>query len=213
MASKNNDFWKGLLFLIIGVILLIGGIRVFSSFRMIIYIISVIMIYKGIQLLKNEMTKILGQILIIGGTVLIVIYSDISLELVLSLGFLVYGFYLLVIKSKTFVKNKGVFKDSRENVYIKESFSQVSINNVSYNLLGVKLRAIVSEVDLDFSNCYIQTNELVDFEITAYVSNVRINTNPSWNVILNGQYIRNIDGVNRTVNITCKNVLSIIDII
>ena len=56
-------------------------------------------------------------------------------------------------------------------------------------------------------------NQIVDCNISSYMSEIVLNTDLSWNVILNGRYIRRVDGVYKTINITCKNILSVIDII
>ena len=53
MFTKNHNFLKGLLFLVLGLIFLIGGVNIFNSFRVLIYIISVLLIYNGITLLKK----------------------------------------------------------------------------------------------------------------------------------------------------------------
>lgn len=213
MFTKNHNFLKGLLFLVLGLIFLIGGVNIFNSFRVLIYIISVLLIYNGITLLKDRYTKTAGKIFIIVGVALIIIFSGISLEFTLALVFLIYGAYLFCVKSQIFTNKKGIFKDSRDQVYVKEVFSTLHINGVSQNLLNVNVVAVVSNLNLDFSNADTMHNQIVDCNISSYMSEIVLNTDLSWNVILNGRYIRRVDGVYKTINITCKNILSVIDII
>ena len=107
---------------------------------------------------------------------------------------------------------KGVFKDSRSDVYVKEMFSVICINNVSTNLSSVKVRSYFSDITLNFLNSRLESVNSVDFELTAFLSNVKININSSWNVVLNGEYIRRIEGSYKVVNIRCSNLFSLVDI-
>lgn len=213
MFTKNHNFLKGLLFLVLGLIFLIGGVNIFNSFKVLIYIISVLLIYNGITLLRDKYTKTAGKIFIIIGVALIIIFSGISLEFTLALVFLVYGVYLLCVKSRIFTNKKGVFKDSRDQVYVKEIFSTVHINGVSQNLLNINVVAVVSNLNLDFSNVDTMNSQIVECNISAFMSEIVLTTDLSWNVLLNGRYVRRIDGADKTINITCKNILSVIDII
>ncbi|BAK81490.1 hypothetical protein [Candidatus Arthromitus sp. SFB-rat-Yit] len=213
MFSKDSNFLKGILFLVIGAILLIGGVRMLSSFRVLIYIASILLVYNGITLLKDRYTNSVGKVFIIFGIGMIALFSGISLYFILALAFLGYGIYLLCVKSKVFTNKKGVFKDSRDKVYIKEVFSTLHINGVSRNLSNINVVSFVSNISLDFSNADIMYNQIVDCNIKSYMSEIVLNTDLSWNVLLNGRYIRKIEGVDKTININCKNVLSVIDII
>lgn len=213
MFSKDSNFLKGVLFLVIGAILLIGGVRVLSGFRVLIYIASILLIYNGITLLKDRYTNSLGKVFIIFGIGMIALFSGISLYFILALAFLGYGIYLLCVKSKVFTNKKGVFKDSRDKIYIKEVFSTLHINGISQNLSNINVVSVVSNISLDFSNADIMYNQIVDCNIKSYMSEIVLNTDLSWNVLLNGRYIRKIEGVDKTINITCKNILSVIDII
>lgn len=213
MNLNNKYFFKGLLFSIIGIILLLGGLRIFSFFIMFVYILAVILIYNGYRLFKYNRDDFTGKLLMMAGIFLILIYSKLSIELVLSIVCLCVGFYFIFIKSRMFIKEKGVFKDSRSVVVIREMFSSISINLSSQNLDSIKLTSVVSHVNLDLSYAYIRSNDLINFSINAYLSDVKINTSSYCNVLLNGRYVRKIEGIETTININCKNFLSVIDII
>lgn len=213
MNMNNQYFLKGLLFAIIGIILLLGGIRIFSFFIMFMYILAAILIYNGYRLVRYGSDAFTGKLLMIAGGILILVYSRLSIEIILSVICLGVGFYFIFIKSKMFTKDKGVFKDSRSSVIIKEIFSNIGINLVSQSLKSIRVTSIVSQINLDLSYAYIQGDDLVNFNIDAYLSDIKINTSSYCNVLLNGKYVRKIEGVGKTININCKNFLSVIDII
>ncbi len=212
MNTENQYFFKGILFTIIGIIFLLGGVRIFTPFVMLMYILSAVLIYKGYRMIKYKTDPFTGKVLIGLGAFIILIYSKLPLALILSLICLCVGFYFIFIKSRVFIRDRGIFKDSRDSVFIRENLSNVKVNVISQNLKSLDTKMTLSKVDLDLSYAYIQGNTTVNFHVNAYLSEVKIITGSYCNVLLNGKYIRKIDGSEKTINITCKNFLSIIDI-
>lgn len=196
MKLNNKYFLEGLLFIFIGVIFILWNfdiinIDLFLIFRL---VISVGVIIYGIRLYKYySNNKTLGKSVIAFGVLLLLLAMGVDMKFIFAVVFLGIGIYLLFYKSKVFkflMKEKGVFKDSRDEVYIREKFATIKINNTSNNLSKVRVIAYFSNVNLDFSNTTLGNNQFVDFEVVSVFSNVNININYIYNVKVNGEYTR-----------------------
>ena len=191
---NNKYFFSGLLFILVGYILWnynIISIDLFFIFRL---FVSIGLIFYGIKTYKYYSDTLFGKIIIAIGIVLFLSTIGVKLKVILSVCFTVFGIYFLFIKSKlfkVFIVEKGIFKDSRNQVYIKEGFSSIRINNTSNNLSSVKVKAYFSNINLDFSNSNLGDNKYVDFEVLSLFSKVSININYDYNVKVNGEYVRN----------------------
>lgn len=214
MNLNNKYFVRGLLFILIGFIFILWSfdiirINIFGIFN---FALAVVLIFYGEKYIRFIDTRPIGRPMILLGIVLMIYNFGVSIKFILAIVFLGLGIYFIFVKSKTFMIKKGVFKDSRSDVYVKEMFSVICINNVSTNLSSVKVRSYFSDITLDFLNSRLESVNSVDFELTAFLSNVKININSSWNVVLNGEYIRRIEGSYKVVNIRCSNLFSLVDI-
>ena len=193
MDLNNKYFFRGLLFILVGYILWNYNIISIDLFFIFKLVISLGLIFYGIKNYKYYSDTLLGKIMISVGVLLFLSTIGVKLKVILSVCFIIFGIYFLFIKSKlfkVFIVEKGIFKDSRNQVYIKEGFSSIKINNTSNTLSSVKVKAYFSNVDLDFSNSNLGDNKSVDFEVLSLFSKVTINVNYDYNVRINGEYIR-----------------------
>lgn len=188
------------------------GFGIINIFITINFVLAIALIFYGEKYMKYPETKMIGRIMILIGIVLL-ISRLISIKLILALIFLVVGLYFLIFKSRFFVLKNGIFKDSRNDVYIKEILSSISINNTSNDISSIKVKSFFSNLNLDFVNSKMYSKDLVNFEISALFSNVKINVNSGWNVILNGEYVRKVQASNKTITIKCSNFFSVVDVI
>lgn len=212
MNLNDKYFSKGLLFILLGVVFILWSMNIIyiGFFGIISVVASASLIYIGNKYPEFEKFKIIGYLIIV---LMIPYYFRVQLKNVLAITFILIGLYMIFIRSNTFTKKKGVFKDSRDCVYINEKFSQLIVDNVAKDLLNVKVVGIASDMILNFDNCQITNSDSVDFDIIAFMSNIKININPSWSIVVNGKYLRKMDMPNdKVVNIKIKNILSTIDI-
>lgn len=212
MNLNDKYFSRGLLFILLGIIFILWSMDIIyiGFFGIINITIAILLIYIGNTFQEISKIKWLGYLLIL---LMLPYYLGISIKVILSIAFILVGLYMMFVKSNVLVNKKGVFKDSRDSVFVKERFSQVVIDNVSTDLLCVKANGLFSDITLNFDNSQIVSNNSVDFYISSFMSNIKINLNPSWSIVVNGQYLRKIDMPNnKVVNIKLKNILSTIDI-
>lgn len=212
MNLNDKYFSRGLLFILLGIIFILWSMDIIyiGFFGIINITIAILLIYIGNTFQEISKIKWLGYLLIL---LMLPYYLGISIKVILSIAFILVGLYMMFVKSNVLVNKKGVFKDSRDSVFVKERFSQVVIDNVSTDLLCVKANGLFSDITLNFDNSQIVSNNSVDFYISSFMSNIKINLNPSWSIVVNGQYLRKIDmSNNKVVNIKLKNILSTIDI-
>lgn len=212
MNLNDKYFSRGLLFILLGIIFILWSMDIIyiGFFGIINITIAILLIYIGNTFQEISKIKWLGYLLIL---LMLPYYLGISIKVILSIAFILVGLYMMFVKSNVLVNKKGVFKDSRDSVFVKERFSQVVIDNVSTDLLYVKANGLFSDITLNFDNSQIVSNNSVDFYISSFMSNIKINLNPSWSIVVNGQYLRKIDMPNnKVVNIKLKNILSTIDI-
>lgn len=212
MNLNDKYFSRGLLFILLGIIFILWSMDIIyiGFFGIINITIAILLVYIGNTFPEISKIKWLGYLLIL---LMLPYYLGISIKVILSIAFILVGLYMMFVKSNVLVNKKGVFKDSRDNVFVKERFSQVVIDNVSTDLLYVKANGLFSDITLNFDNSQIVNNNSVDFYISSFMSNIKINLNPSWSIVVNGQYLRKIDMPNnKVVNIKLKNILSTIDI-
>ncbi len=210
---RNDDFVKGLLFLLVGVVFILWSFDIvfFAIHSMIKFIISLCIMYYGYRMVRYNK---FGYALIFIGVLLILksIGIYVPVKFIFGIIFLLIGTYFLVVKLGIFIVKKGIFKDSRDMVYINEKFSSIIIKNNSDNLSFVKVRAIASDLTLDFQNTQLLDLNEVNFEINSIFSKVKIISNFNWNIILNGQIIRTVEGSNKTINIKCINLYESLEI-
>lgn len=216
MGLNNKYFSRGLLFILLGIMLVLWGIDIIHiGFLGIVNMIAAIfLIHIGDKHQEISKIKWIGYLMIL---LMFPYYLGISLKFVLKILlaviFICMGLYMMFVKSNILVNKKGEFKDSRENVFIKERFSHVVINNSSKDLSHVKLIGLFSDITVNFDNSQIVSNNSVDFEVSSFLSSIKINVNPNWSIIVNGQYLRKVEMLNsKIVNIRLKNILSTIDI-
>lgn len=212
MNLNDKYFSRGLLFILLGIIFILWSMDIIyiGFFGIINITIAILLVYIGNTFPEISKIKWLGYLLIL---LMLPYYLGISIKVILSIAFILVGLYMMFVKSNVLVNKKGVFKDSRDSVFVKERFSQVVIDNVSTDLLCVKANGLFSDITLNFDNSQIVNNNSVDFYISSFMSNIKINLNPSWSIVVNGQYLRKIDMPNnKVVNIKLKNILSTIDI-
>lgn len=210
---KNDYLIKGILFLLAGVIFILWSfdIVIFAMSSLVFFVLSLGIMYYGYNLSKYSR---FGYIVILLGFILGLksLGLFIPLKFVFGLIFLILGLYFLIVKLGMFVSQKGVFKDSRESAYIKEKFSSVTIKNTSPNLCFVNVNAFFSNIVLDFTSSQIVELDVIDFDIVSRFSQIRIISNPSWNIILNEKVIRKNDGYGKTVRIRCRNLFESLEI-
>lgn len=219
MNLKNKYFLRGMLFILIGIILLLWSfdlikINLFVLFNL---FIGSMLIFYGEKYSKFSETKSIGKVMIFSGIFLVghsilVHVFGVPVKFIIAIIFIIAGFYFIFIRSRVFLSEKGVFKDSRDDIYIRENFSSIHINNFSNDISGVKVRAFFSDVALSFIGTRMVTKDTVNFEILSAFSNVRITINSSWNVMLNGRYIRRISTAYKTVNINSRSLFCNIEI-
>ncbi len=212
MNLNDKYFSRGLLFILLGIIFILWSMDIIyiGFFGIINITIAILLVYIGNTFPEISKIKWLGYLLIL---LMLPYYLGISIKVILSIAFILVGLYMMFVKSNVLVNKKGVFKDSRGSVFVKERFSQVVIDNVSTDLLCVKANGLFSDITLNFDNSQIVNNNSVDFYISSFMSNIKINLNPGWSIVVNGQYLRKIDMPNnKVVNIKLKNILSTIDI-
>lgn len=212
MNLNDKYFSRGLLFILLGIIFILWSMDIIyiGFFGIINITIAILLVYIGNTFSEISKIKWFGYLLIL---LMLPYYLGISIKVILSIAFILVGLYMMFVKSNVLVNKKGVFKDSRDSVFVKERFSQVVIDNVSTDLLCVKANGLFSDITLNFDNSQIVSNNSVDFYISSFMSNIKINLNPSWSIVVNGQYLRKIDMPNnKVVNIKLKNILSTIDI-
>lgn len=219
MNLNNKHFLRGILFILAGILFMMWSfdiikINIFVLFNV---LIGGALIFYGESYSKFSETKSFGRVMTISGIVLVahsllVHIFGIPVKLIIAAALLVLGFYFVFVKSKVFLSEKGIFKDSRDDVYIKESFSSIHINNFSNDISGVKVRAFFSDLALNFIGTRMVSKDSIDFKVSAIFSNVRISINSNWNVTLNGRYIRNISTAYKTVNIKSQSLFCNIEV-
>ncbi len=181
-------------------------------------LIAIILIFYGERYSRFSETRSFGNGMIIFG-IFFVAYTflvhviGISLKFIIAVALLVYGFYFVFIRSKVFMFNKGVFKDSRNDIDISERFSAIHINNFSDDISSVKIKTFFSDIAVNFLSTRMITKDTIDFEILGIFGDIRISINPSWNVILNGNYIRRNGTAIKTVSIRSKSLFCNINVV
>lgn len=214
MNLNNKYFIRGLLFILIGILFVFWSfdiirINIFGIFN---FIFAIALIFYGERYTRFPDTKSMGRLMIAIGAIIMIHNFGLPIKFILAIIFFIIGIYFAFVKSKIFIFKKGVFKDSRDDVFIREICSNVFINNISINLSSVKVKSYFSEINLDFSNSKMFSKNSVNFEVNAFLSNVKINVSSNWNVIVNGEYIRKVEGSYKIANIKCSNFFSIIDV-
>lgn len=211
---NNKYFIRGLLFILIGILFVFWSFNVIriNVFGILNFIFAIFLIFYGEKYTKFQETRSIGFLMMAVGVIIMINNFGLPIKFILAIVFFIAGIYFAFVKSKIFIVKKGVFKDSRDDVFIKEICSNIHINNISINLSSVKVKSYFSEINLDFSNSKMFSKNSVDFEINAFLSNVKINVSSNWNVMVNGEYIRKVEGSYKIANIKCSNFLSIIDI-
>lgn len=201
-----------MLFILFGLLFAFWGVGLINIFLMFNFILAIALIFYGERYMKHSESKNIGRGMILIGIILL-ISRIVSFKFILALLFFIVGVYFLLFKSRVFVLKSGIFKDSRNDVYVKEMFSQISINNISSDISSIKVKSFFSNLNLDFVNSKMVTKDLVNFEINAVFSNVKINVNSEWNVIFNGDYIRKVQASNKTISIKCSNLFGMVEVI
>lgn len=219
MNLNNKYFFRGILCILAGIIFMLWSFDIIKMNVFVLFniLIGGALIFYGEKYSKFSETKSFGNIMLISGVVLIahsflVHVFGIPVKFIIAVAFLILGFYFVFVRSKFFMSQKGVFKDSRDDIYIKESFSSVHINNFSNDISGVKVKAFFSDLALSFIGTRMVSRDTIDFEVSAAFSNVRISINSSWNVILNGRYVRKISTSSKTINIKNQSLFCNIEV-
>lgn len=202
------------MFILIGILFVFWSfdiirINIFGIFN---FIIAISLIFYGEKYTKFHDTRSMGRLMMGLGVILMIYNFGLPIKFILAIVFFIIGIYFALVKSKIFIFKKGVFKDSRDDVFIREICSNIFINNISLNISSVKVKSYFSEISLDFSNSKMFNKNSVNFEVSAFLSNVKINVNSNWNVIVNGEYVRKVEGSYKVANIKCSNFFSIIDV-
>ncbi len=217
---NNKYFIRGLLLILSGIVFMLWSFDVININFSVVFntLIAIILIFYGERYSRFSETRSFGNGMIIFG-IFFVAYTflvhviGISLKFIIAVALLVYGFYFVFIRSKVFMFNKGVFKDSRNDIDISERFSAIHINNFSDDISSVKIKTFFSDIAVNFLSTRMITKDTIDFEILGIFGDIRISINPSWNVILNGNYIRRNGTASKTVSIRSKSLFCNINVV